>query len=415
MLWLLLLKGEIYYEKIKSIINHKNNNYYATVTYYENGKRKTKWIALNLKVNARKKDVQARLKEIKGFYETRYESSEEILFTKYHEGWVERKKGLVQNSTWEGYKIYAHMHIILYFEPMRLKLRELSPSHIQDYYNYKYTSGRLDGKEGGLSIESIIKHKSVFMTALDEAVLEGLISKNPAKYVKLPAKRSSKRKENFLSLKQATEMLKLFEETPFYSLVYTTLFYGLRKSEMLGLKWSSVDFVNDTITLENVVVKNMTIEEKQQMKTSASYHKYPLIPDVKIILMKQKLWQNQNRMKYGNEYHESDFVFTWEDGRTFRPDCLLRSFQRVLKRNKFTPIITFHDLRHSTASIFYDRGWDLKETQMWLRHADIKTTADIYTHIEQNFNKSIPDCLQNVFAPTPKPKGKVLEFSIEKK
>ena len=121
-----------------------------------------------------------------------------------------------------------------------------------------------------------------------------------------------------------------------------------------------------------------------------------------------------NRQKYGEDYVESDFVFTWEDGRCFRPDSLYRSFQRVLKRNDFTPMLRFHDLRHSTASMLYNRGWDLKDIQMWLRHADIKVTADIYTHIEQNFTEEIPNYLQNVFTPTPKPRGKVIEFYMDK-
>ncbi len=401
-------------KKTKVSLTTKKGNYYAVVTYYENGERKVKWIALRLKTNALKRDVKARLQEIEEYYDGCFGVSDETLFTKYLEGWVERRKGLVQNSTWEGIQIYAHKHIIPYFEPLKLKLRDVSPVHIQDYYNFKYNDGRCDGKEGGLAIESIIKHKSVLMTALDDAVVDGLISKNPAQYVKLPAKRSSDRKENFLSAEQAVEMLSLFEETPFYALVYTTLFYGLRKSEALGLKWSSIDFSNNTLTLDNVVVKNTTTEEKQHMKTSASYHTYPLIPDVKRVLMKQRLWQNENRAKYGKDYCESDFVFTWEDGKAFRPDCLLRSFQRVLKRNNFAPVLRFHDLRHSTASILYARGWDMKDIQMWLRHADIKVTADIYTHIKDNYTEDVPDYLQNVFTPVAKPQGKVIEIPFRK-
>lgn len=397
-------------KKTKVSLTTKKDNYYAVVTYYENGERKVKWISLCLKTSAPKKEVKARLQEIEDFYDGRFTTSDEILFTKYLEGWVERRRGLVQNSTWEGIQTYTHKHIIPYFEPMQLKLKDVSSAHIHDYYNFKYNAGRCDGKEGGLSIESIIKHKSVFMTALDDAVVDGLIPKNPAQYVKLPAKRSSNRKENFLTVEQAIKMLELFEGTPFYAIVYITLFYGLRKSEALGLKWSSVDFENNTLTLENVIVKNKTIEEKATMKTSASYHTYPLISDVKRVLLKQWFWQNENRAKFGKDYVESDFVFTWEDGRTFRPDCLYKSFQRVLKRNDFTPMLRFHDLRHSTASMVYARGWDLKDIQMWLRHADIKVTADIYTHIEENFNKEIPDYLQNVFTPTPATKGKIIEF-----
>jgi len=411
----LIFERDLFMKKTKVSLITKKNNYYAVVTYYENGERKVKWISLQLKTSAPKKEVKARLQEIEDFYEGLFTISNETLFTKYLAGWVERRKGLVENSTWEGIQLYAHKHIIPYFEPIKLKLRDLSPAHIQDYYNFKHHNGRCDGKEGGLSIESIIKHKSVLMTALDDAVVDGLISKNPAQYAKLPAKRSSNRKENFLTAEQAVEMLELFEETPFYAIVYTTLFYGLRKSEALGLKWSSIDFANDTLTLENVVVKNQAIEEKATMKTSASYHTYPLIPNVKRVLVKQRFWQNENRAKFGKDYIESNFVFTWEDGRSFRPDCLYRSFQRVLKRNNFTPILRFHDLRHSTASMLYARGWDMKDIQMWLRHADIKVTADIYTHIEQNFSEEIPDYLQNVFVPTPRARGVMLELPTEKK
>ena len=95
------------------------------------------------------------------------------------------------------------------------------------------------------------------------------------------------------------------------------------------------------------------------------------------------------------------------DGRTFRPDVLYRSFQRALKRHNFTPLPRFHDLRHSTASILYERGWDMKDIQMWLRHADVKVTANVYTHIKQNFTESIPEYLQNVFSPTPR-QGRIL-------
>lgn len=80
------------------------------------------------------------------------------MFTAYIKQWLYRKKGCVELSTWEGYQIYAERHIIPYFEPLRLSLRDLKPKHIQEYYQYKYTSGRLDNKPGGLSIPSIKKH-----------------------------------------------------------------------------------------------------------------------------------------------------------------------------------------------------------------------------------------------------------------
>ena len=381
--------------------------YHAVIRYQENGMTKTKSESLRLTVDASQEEVEAKLQIIKEKYEKLYPEPEGILFTTYLDNWVTKRKGFVANSTWEGYCVYARKHIIPYFEQLHLELKELTPAHIRDYYHYKYTGGRMDGKEGGLAIESIIKHKSLLMPALDDAVLEELIPTNPAKYVKLPAKRSSSRKENFLDARQAQKMLNALEGTELYALVYTALFYGLRKSELLGLRWSAIDFAKNTLTVERSVVKNLTVEEKETLKTAASYHTYHLIDDVRCVLLWQRGWQQRNREKCGPSYKENDCVFTREDGRPFRPDTVLRSFQRALKRNGL-PVIRLHDLRHSTASILYERGWDLKDIQMWLRHADIKVTANVYTHIKSIHRDNIPDCVKNVFAPTPKPTATIL-------
>lgn len=121
-------------------------------------------------------------------------------------------------------QIYAERHIIPYFEPLRLSLRDLKPKHIQEYYQYKYTSGRLDNKPGGLSIPSIKKHGIVIKEVLDDAVLEELIVRNPAVGVKLPAKNLSMREEVFLTSETANEVLKAFDGHPLQALVYTTLY-----------------------------------------------------------------------------------------------------------------------------------------------------------------------------------------------
>lgn len=389
-------------------LREKSGHFYAVVRIKENNRSKDKWVSLDLRSDASKKEVKKRLKEVEELFKEECTDDEEILFTQYLQRWVENQKGIVAMSTWEGYCTYAYKHLVPYFQPLKLKLKDLTPAHVQDYYDYKYKQGRMDGKENGLAIESIIKHKSLLMRALDTAVIEELISVNPAKYVKLPAKRSSKRKETFLNAAEAKKMLDALVGTPLYAPILTTLYYGLRKSEMLGLKWESIDFTNDTLTLENTVVKNLTTVEKKTMKTSASHHTYPLMPRVKRVLMEQRAWQNSNRERLGDQYHDSDFVFTWEDGRPFLPDTILRSFQRILKRNHFTPLLRIHDLRHSTASILYEQGYDLKDIQTWLRHADIGVTMNVYTHIKQRKHDEIPDCVQNVFSPTPRTKAKIL-------
>ena len=182
-----------------------------------------------------------------------------------------------------------------------------------------------------------------------------------------------------MTVSEAQEMLTAIQHEEIAPIVYTTLYYGLRKSEALSLKWSAVDFQNNTISIEFTVVKNKSIIEKASTKTESSCRKYELIPEIKTLLQQLKIEQEKNRIN-NPLYCQNDYVFKHADGTPFRPDCLTRSFQRALARAGF-PNMRFHDLRHSTASILADKGWDINSIKDWLGHSDIKTTANIYTHI----------------------------------
>ena len=361
----------------------KNDRYYAVINYKEGNEYKQKWIALGLPTKNNKRKAEAMLDEIKRKFEEQYSTpAGDMLFVIYIKQWLEKKKPLIQMSTWEGYEIYVTRHIVPYFEPLKLSLRDIRPQHIKDYYEFKYTKGRLDGKEGGLSIASIKKHALVIKEALTDALVGEYITRNPAEGVKLPAKETTTREKVFLDAEQANLMLKAFRGHPLQALVYVTLYYGLRRSEVLGLRWSAVDFNQGTLTINHTVVKNRTIVRKDTTKTQSSYHTYWLIDDVREALLAQRERQERNKREFGTAYKTSDYIFTWDDGTLYRPDYVTRGFQRVLKAHGI-PIMRFHDLRHSTASILYDKGWDLKDSQSWLRHSSVEMTGEIYTHITE--------------------------------
>lgn len=380
-----------------AVLKTKGDRFYAVINYKEGSDYKQKWISLGLPVKNNKRKAEALLADVRKKYEEMYERpAGDMLFTTYLRRWLERKKPYVELSTWEGYKIYVEKHIIPYFEPLGLSMRELKPQHIKEYYDAKYVGGRCDGKDGGLSIPSIKKHGIVLREALGEAVLEDMIARNPADGVKMPAKDTSVREKRFLTAEEANDVLMAFAGHPLEALVYTTLYYGLRRSEILGLQWNAIDFQRNTMTICHTVVKNLTVVEKDSTKTKTSFHTYDLIPDVKEVLLRQKSRQAENRKILGSAYHKSDYVFTWDDGTLFRPDYVTRGFQRVLKANGI-PKMRFHDLRHSTASILYDKGWDMKDIQLWLRHSSIDVTADIYTHISENRKASMAQTLNSTF------------------
>lgn len=380
-----------------AVLKIKGDRFYAVINYKEGSDYKQKWISLGLPVKNNKRKAEALLADVRKKYEEIYERPYgDMLFTTYLRRWLERKKPYVELSTWEGYQIYVEKHIIPYFEPLGLSLRELKPQHIKDYYNAKYVGGRCDGKDGGLSIPSIKKHGIVLREALGEAVIEDMITRNPADGVKMPAKDISMREMRFLTAEEANNVLMAFAGHPLEALIYTTLYYGLRRSEVLGLQWKAISFERNTMTICHTVVKNLTVVEKDSTKTQSSFHTYDLIPDVKEVLLRQKSRQEENLRVLGAAYHKSDYAFTWDDGTLFRPDYVTRGFQRVLRANGI-PEMRFHDLRHSTASILYDKGWDMKDIQLWLRHSSIDVTADIYTHISENRKASMAQTLNSTF------------------
>lgn len=375
----------------------RGNTYYAIISYKDGGKNKQKWISLGIPVKNNKRRAEAMLDDVKLQFQEKYSTPNgDMQFADFIAQWVERKKPLVELSTWEGYEIYAHKHIIPYFRDLGISLRDLKPHHIKAYYDYKFINGRLDGKPGGLSIAAIKKHASVITSALDEAVLYEYITKNPATGLRMPAKNIPSIKENFLTSDEANVMLKAFSGHPLEALVYVTLYYGLRRSEALGLRWSAIDFEKNTLSINHTVVKNRTIEHKDSTKTQASRATYVLLDDVRDVLLAHKKRQEENKKEFGAAYVESDYVFTWNDGRLFRPDYVTRGFQRVLKANGF-PHMRFHDLRHSTASILYEKGWDLKDSQSWMRHASVKMTGDTYTHIKESRKIKMANDMNSTF------------------
>lgn len=378
-------------------LKSRGGYYYAVINYKDGDSHKQKWQSLGLPEKNNKRKAEKMLDEIREKISSAYETpSGDMLFSEYVARWLDKKKGLIRTSTWEGYKVIAEKHIIPYFSNLGVSLRDVTPKMIQQYYIDKLFGGRMDGKPGGHSVVSLKNHGVVLKNSLSEAVLDGHIKNNPAREVRIPSKDDPKKERVFLTAEEANELLAAFDGHELQPLVYVTLYYGLRRSEVLGLRWSAIDFRKNKLTINHTVVKNLTIVASDTTKTESSYHTFDLIDDVREVLLKQKEMQTQNRMRLGAAYFDSDYVFTREDGSLFRPDSVTRGFERVLKSHGL-PVMRFHDLRHSTASILYDKGWDLKEAQMWLRHSSLDVTADIYTHVSADRQTGMAGRLNETF------------------
>lgn len=266
-------------------------------------------------------------------------------------------------------------------------MADLSARHIKDYINHLRTNGRLDGKKGGLSDASVKKHLSVLKQALNEAVIFGYISHNPAAPVKIRrSQRPYSEKVVMMTASEAQKVIDAFKEHPLRPVVVLAFYYGLRRSEVLGLRWSAIDFERNELRIEHTVVKSLTIEAKDSTKTVSSRAVYDLLPDVRKMLLEM----------YEKRPPDTEYIHVWPDGRFFRPDYITRGFQRQLKRAGL-PRMRFHDLRHSTASILFDRGMSVEDVKNWLRHDDIETTSNICLHYGRGRKKLISNEMNGMF------------------
>ena len=379
----------------------KNNKYYLVLNTYENGKRKPKWIATELAAKGNKTRAQKLLRDTLKEYEQAEEARAEqeanrslMPFTEAIRLWYEDKisdfEHPIDEVTKQGYDTLMKNHVYPYFRKKGFRLCEITKDNLQEYISEKAKNGKLNGK-GGLAPRSLKLIKNIVNQTLQFCVAEGMIPSNPCQFVKLPA--CQRYEAEFYTKSQIDELLEKIKSEPLYPLIRLTALYGLRRSEALGLCWDCVNFEAETITIRRTVSKVTTVVAKDKTKNNSSRRSFPMTPDIKQLLLELQTQQEKDKKFFGKEYHDCDYVFRWPDGRPFSPeDYVSDKFPRLLKANNM-PKIRFHELRHSAASNLLSMGFSLKDVQEWLGHSDIKTTANIYGHLDAKRKKSMAEAL----------------------
>ena len=372
----------------------KNGKYYAVLNVYEDGKRKKKWICSDLPEKGNKRKAEQFLREKLAEYE-RMEGivHSDVLFCEYVAIWLEQIARTVDSVTMQGYRFTAASHVIPYFKEKKTRLSDVDCKTLQQYIDHKHKHGRLDGK-GGLSPKSLREHKNVISQTLDMAVKNKLIPSNPFQFVILPP--LERHETNFYNEVQLKALFSALVNDPMLPLVKITVLYGLRRSELLGLQWDSIDFERETMTIRHTVSKVTKVVAKDKTKNASSHRTFPLVPEAVEIFKAAKCQEQQNRLAFGSEYQETPYVFKWPDGHTYSPDYITHRFQDLLRIHNLPPI-RFHDLRHSCASLLIAMNWSLKDVQEWLGHSDIQMTANIYSHLDIGRKTTIAASLADKF------------------
>lgn len=371
----------------------KSGKFYAVLRI--NGKQK--WINLNIEAKRgnRREAELAMAKLITAADETP-DMFRKISFADYMRIWLKNVEGHIDIVTYEGYKQYTEKHIIPYFEERKLMLQDIRPSDIEGYYEYKSRGGRLDGKPGGLSKKTIRSHAIPISLAFKQAMHDGLINRNPCEYAKLPKMETVKNEIAFYTVEDIKKLFEIIEGTVLYNMVYITFIYGLRRSELMGLKWDAINFDDNTITVQHTVeVQSNLIIVKDSTKNKSSNRVYPLLSDVREILLRIKAQQEEYRKMFGNCYTKTDYVFARPDGKMYYPSYPSKLLKKTLLKHNLK-YIRFHDLRHSCASMLIMKGWQMKDISDWLGHADINTTMNIYGHLSMEYKRKLGQQLENL-------------------
>ena len=380
----------------------KNNKYYLVLNLYRNGKRKVKWINTDLPVKGNKTKAQKLLRETLKQYEEEQQHWQELEnspalmpFTDAIKKWYAYKTADIECPidpiTQQGYEIMMRVQIFPYFTEKGYRLCDINKQNLQAFINEKATKGKLDGS-GGLSGVTLRKIKSIINMTLTYYEAEGIIDKNPCRFLRLPPK--ERHEASFYSMAQIEELLAKAKEhnEPLYPMIRVTALYGLRRSEALGLCWDCVNFENETFTIRRTVTKVSKVVAKDKTKNITSRRSFPMTAEIKELFLSLKAQQKKDKKFYGNTYCDNNYVFRWEDGKPFAPDYVTRKFRKLLKEYGM-PHIRFHELRHSAASNLLSMGFTLKDVQEWLGHSDIKTTANIYGHLDAKRKISMANAL----------------------
>lgn len=293
---------------------------------------------------------------------------------------LESYKHNIEENTYDSYCTVVNK-ITNYFSGKNIKLKDLKPKHIQDFYTSLYKKG--------LSSNTVLHYHANIRKALDIAMKLEIIPNNPADRIERPKK--SQFIGDFYSIDELEKLFSACKNDPLEIVILIASFYGLRRSEVLGLKWSSIDFEKNIITIKHKVIqrnakKNRSMVLKDKTKNKASYRSLPLLSTIATALKKHKNQINKNKLICGNTYHKEfeDYICVDFKGKLFRPEYITDHFQIILKNNGFRHI-RFHDLRHSCASLLLSKGVPMKAIQEWLGHSTYSTTANFYAHLEDNY------------------------------
>jgi integrase len=287
---------------------------------------------------------------------------------KYLDRWLsDSVRGTVRVSTYERHEGIIRTHI----KPSlgRIKLKNLTPPHVRSLHREKLNAG--------LSPATVRKIHYTLHKALFQAVSDGLVPRNPAA-VKAP--RPVPEEMHPLSAGETRKFLDVAKGNRFEALYVLAITTGLRRGELLGLRWEDADLENGVLRVGRALVREGGRYRPGETKTKRGRRSIRLTPQAVNALAAHRKKQLEERMRFSGLYEDQDLIFSTQKGTPINPENLVkRSFKPLLERAGL-PEIRFHDLRHTCATLLLGSGVHPKLVQELLGHATIAMTLDTYSH-----------------------------------
>ena len=258
-----------------------------------------------------------------------------------------------------------------------IKLKDLRADHLNSFYTELGKPGQNKRTGAGLSAKTILEYHRLISTVLDQAEKE-------VNYFQ---------PEQIAAIRDALRQEPLKWET----LMHLFLLTGARRGELLGLKWSAVDFEKNRVHICNNVLyapDRGIYEDTPKTATSDRYISLPL--ETMQLLRSYRAWQNAERLRVGEYYENRDFVFAQDNGKPMHPDSVTDWMGKFSKRHGL-PHINPHAFRHTMASMLYFNGVDSVSISKRLGHAQVSTTANIYAHVVEEADRKNAELLSDIF------------------
>ncbi len=316
--------------------------------------------------------------------------------------WInDYKKLALKRTSIDNYYRYFNAHIKDSVLGKTL-LKKVTSNQIQKFINDKSMNGRIDGS-GGMRRASVKHIFNVIYGAMEQAVMNSMITQNPCRAVSLP--KNDKKETLYFTPEQANQFLEAVKKSKYYPMYSLELITGLRLGEIVALRWENINLEEKRIEIK----LNAAIVSKQEQKEDGVLHSEVILQTPKtkksvrtlyieepLISMLKNLRKEQLRkhMEYGDAFENSGFVFTNDYGKMIHPRTVQDHFKRTIKKTGL-PNLHFHSLRHTAATLMLFNGVDIRTVQEVLGHEDIQTTLGIYTHVMEDMKKDAQRTIYN--------------------